>query len=115
MSARAPETVLADWRSHARILEARGHGHDAALLRQCADEIAPAIACLTDWMSEADARLKSGRGVDYFRTRFAEWVSAALPLAELRGRRRWYRAVVVPQRTHASAARLAGFRGDRAS
>lgn len=110
----APETVLADWRSHARILEARGHAHDATILRQCATEIAPAIACLTTWMSEADAMLQSGRGPDYFRHRFTEWASAPLPLAEMRGKRRWYRAVVVPQRKHASAAKLAGLRGERA-
>ena len=107
----APETVLADWRGSAAVLRSRGHAHDAQILDQCADEMQAALGAYIVWISEPDAMLKSGRGVDYFRSRFPDWNAAGM--AELRnGRRRWYRSLVVPQRTHASVARLAGLRGD---
>lgn len=115
MPSATPEQVITDWRGHAQVLRARGHGHDAALLEQCADEITTALGAFLVWVSEADAMLKSGRQIDYFRSRFAEWAAQSVPMAELRGRHRWYRSLIVPQRTHASAARMAGLRGEKAS
>lgn len=112
---RTPEEVIADWRGSAQVLRARSHPHDAQLIEQCAEEITTAIRPLLTWLNEGEAMLRSGRKVDYFRTRFAEWASQPLPMAELRGRRRWYRALVVPQRVHVSAVKLAGLRGERAS
>lgn len=113
--ARTPEQVIADWREHAKVLRMRGHAHDGDMLEKCADEITESMQPLLAWISEPDALLKSGRGVEYFRSRFPEWASQALPLAELRGRQRWYRSIIVPQRAHASIARRAGLRGERAS
>jgi hypothetical protein len=110
--AKSPEQIIADWRGDAQALRARGHSHDADLLDQCADEMAGALGGFLAWLSEPDARLKSGRSIDYFRDHFAEWSS--LGLAEMRGRTRYFRSVIVPQRAHASAARLAGMRGERA-
>ena len=85
---------------------------DAELLETCADEMFTALFDYLEWLSEPDARLKSGRSRDYFRAHFAEW--QALKMAEMRGRTRHFRSVIVPQRAHASAAKLAGFRGERA-
>jgi hypothetical protein len=107
-----PEQVIADWRGHAQVLRARGHTRDADLLEQCAAEIDGSLGGFLKWMAEPDARLKSGRSKDYFRDHFAEW--SVLGLAEMRGRTRYYRNVIVPQRAHASAAKAAGLRGERA-
>lgn len=110
---RTAEQVLADWRGQAAVLRKRGHVHDAELLEQCAEEISNTepVRSALEWLSEGDARLKSGYGVEYFRSRFTAWRSAGL--AELRGRRRFYRGIIVPQREHPSVARAAGFRGER--
>lgn len=108
---RPPEQIITDWRGDAQRLRVRGHSHDADLLEQCADEMQAALGGFLSWMSEPDARLKSGKSIDYFRDHFAEW--SMLGLAETRGRTRYYRSVIVPQRVHASAARLAGQRGEK--
>ena len=108
-----PEQVIADWLGDAQVLRARGHIRDADLLERCASEMDVALGGFLKWISEPDARLKSGRSIDYFRDHFAEW--SVLGLAELRGRTRYYRSVIVPQRVHASAARLAGERGEKVS
>lgn len=110
---KAPEQIIADWRGDAQSLRSRGHGHDADLLEQCADEMQAALGGFLTWMSEPDARLKSGRSQDYFRDHFAEW--QMLGLAKLEGKTRYFRSVIVPQRVHASAARLAGLRGEKAA
>lgn len=109
---RRPEQLLADWQGDAQVLRARGHTHDAEVLERCASEMQAALGPYLTWLSEPEARLKSGRGIAYFRSQFAQWTT--LGLAELRGRQRYYRAAIVPQRAHASAARLAGLRGERA-
>lgn len=109
---KSPEQVITDWRGDAQVLRSRGHGHDADLLEKCADEIGGALGGFLKWLTEGEAMLKSGRSKDYFRSHFAEW--AALGLAELRNNQRFYRSVIVPQRAHASAAKLAGLRGERA-
>jgi hypothetical protein len=107
-----PEQIIADWRGDAQVLRSRGHGHDADLLEKCADEMDAGLGGFLKWLSEGEAMLKSGRSKDYFRNHFAEW--SALGLAELRNNARFFRNVIVPQRAHASAARLAGLRGERA-
>lgn len=110
---KTPEAVLTDWLGDAQVLRGRGHVRDAELLDRCAEEMKHALAPFLAWMSEADAMLRSGRGVEFFRSRFAGWQSQGL--SEQRGRHRWYRAAVVPLRAHPSAARAAGLRGERAS
>lgn len=110
---KTPEQVVADWRGDAAVLRSRGHVRDADLLETCADDIWRALAGFLEWLSEPDARLKSGRSQQYFRDHFTEW--HALGLAELRGRTRYFRSVIVPQRSHISAARLAGLRGERSA
>lgn len=109
---KSPEQVIADWRGDAQALRGRGHPHDADLLEKCADEMGGALGGFLKWLAESEAMLKSGRSKDYFRNHFAEW--SALGLAKTEGRSRFYRNVIVPQRAHASAARMAGLRGERA-
>lgn len=107
-----PEDVLTDWREDAQVLRGRGHTRDAEALERCAEEIAASLAPFITWVSEPDAMLRSGRAVDFFRSRFGSWHSQGL--AEMRGRTRYYRAAVIPLRAHPSVARLAGLRGERA-
>lgn len=97
------------------MLRRRGHSRDAELLESCADEISQAepVRALLTWLSESDCLLKSGYKTEYFRSRFGEW--EAQGLAEKRGRRRYYRDIVCPQRKHASVARLHGLRGESAA
>lgn len=52
-------------------------------------------------LSESDAMVRSGRKVDYFRSRFAAW--EAQGYAEKRPTGRYYRAFVVPQREQRAA------------
>jgi hypothetical protein len=67
-----------------------------------------------DWLtflSEPDAMLRSGHGERWLRSRFAEW--AAQGHAEKRGKVRYYRACLIPQRGNPSAAHEAGRRAGR--
>jgi len=77
-----------------------GSCHPEAVLRLLGS-IAAAAEPYTRWLSEADAMLRSGRRVEYLRSRFARW--EAQGLAEKRGGRRYYRAHVIPQREHRAA------------
>ena len=107
------EQVLADERGQAAVLRANGHAHDAKLIERVCDRVADSLREYLTWLSEPDARLRSGRTVEWLRGRFAEWAGEGM--AELRNGRRYYRAVIVPQRAHASAAYEAGYRGEKAS
>lgn len=103
------EDVLADERENARILAYNGHHHDAELLRRVCDRVAKAAVEYLEWVSEADAKLRSGRSTEFFRSRFGEWERAGH--AAKRGRVRWYRLLVVPRRANTSAAFEAGRKG----
>lgn len=109
--ARTIEEVLASWREDAAVLRRTGHDHDAELLDRVLTDVARATEAFRTWLSEADARLQSGRGRDYFRARRAEWAAAG---HARRGPHGWeYRQCVVPQRVNLALAREAGRRGER--
>jgi hypothetical protein len=110
---RTLDETLATWAEDARVLERNGHRHDAQLIDRVLDSVREAARDYLTWLSESEAMLRSGRKVDFFRARFPEWASEGM--AELRGRQRYYRQVIVPQRAHASAAYLAGLRGERSA
>jgi hypothetical protein len=107
------EQVIADEREQAAILRANGHGGEARIIERVCDRVSESLREYLTWLSEPDARLRSGRTVEWLRGRFAEWASEGM--AEVRGGRRYYRAVIVPMRAHASAAFEAGVRGEKAS
>lgn len=107
------ERVIADEREQAAILRANGHQTDARIIERVCERVAESLREYLTWLSEPDARLRSGRSVEWLRGRFAEWASEGM--AEVRGGRRYYRAVIVPMRAHTSAAFEAGVRGEKAS
>lgn len=109
------ETVLANTREEASALRLHGHQAQAASLDRVADAVAECLAAHLDWLSESEARLRSGKGVAWFRARFPGWADPAVDLAEWRGRTRYYRRVVVPRRANREAARAEAIRDARGS
>lgn len=112
-SKRRIENVFDKWRSNAKVLRETGHEHDAILVEKVLNDISQAdlVRSLLTWISESDAQLKSGFKADYFRSRFAGWEQQGF--AEKRGRVRYYRALIVPQRIHASVVRSAAHHAAR--
>jgi len=109
---RALEVVLADFREEAAGLRRNGHGPQAdSMLRVC-DEVADAARDFLSWISEREAMLRSGRGLDYFRARRQAWADDGF--AELRGRVWHYRRCVVERRKLPSITRAEARRGQSA-
>ena len=104
------EEVLADERGAAQVLRANGHAHDAELIERVCDRVSAAAQDYLRWLSEPDARLRSGRSAAWLRARFPEWASEGH--AELRRGVRYYPQCVIPQRADITAAREAGLRGE---
>lgn len=100
-------TVIADWREKANTLRACKRPDDAALVDEIVNDVARASEDFTHWLSEDDARMRSGRSVPWLRSRFPEWQEAGYARHGRDGRRE-YLACVIPQRAHLSAAREAG-------
>ena len=100
------EEVLADVREDAKVLERAGHVRDAQLLGGLADRVAAAAADYLVWLTESEARLRSGRTIAWLRGRFPEWERQGH--ARLDGRRRLYRTLIVPTRANTAAAYAAG-------
>jgi hypothetical protein len=110
--AEALETVLADWRETATALR-RADSEKAALVDRICDAITAAAEDYLRWLSEADARLRSGWGLQRLRAHFPEWERGGN--ARRNGRKREYRQVVIPQRANTIAARDAGRAAGRLS
>ena len=102
------EQVIADEREAAAILRGKGHPHDATLLEGLLDRVSAAAEDYITWLSEDDARLRSGHTVYWLRARFGGWESQGH--ARWNGRKREYMMLIIPQRTHPSAAREQGRR-----
>lgn len=102
------EQVLADWREDAAVLRRAGHEREAALREQLADQIATTVADYLLWLSEPEARLRSGWSVNRLRRHFPEWLGTGN--ARWQGRARQYRACVVPRRANVASARELGRR-----
>ena len=107
------EQVIADEREQANILRANGHVGEARIIERICGRVSESLREFLTWLSESDARLRSGRSVEWLRGRFAEWASEGM--AEVRRNRRYYRAVIIPLRARASAAFEAGLSGEKAS
>lgn len=108
--------VLADARGEAAVLRRRGHVHEADAIEELCTKVQKAAEDFLTFVAETDARLATGRSVDYLRSHFAEWERQGH--AFKRGRIRYYRLLVLPRRADVQAARAAGRRGealDRAS
>lgn len=112
MSAQEFESAVADEREQANVLRVKGHPHDAQLIEQVVERLARAAEEYLTWLSEDEARLRSGKSADWLRARFAQWEAEGHARARP-GRRREYLMLVVPQRVHPSAAREQGRRAGK--
>ena len=97
------DQVLADERGQAAVLRAKGHPHDAQLIEALCDRVQVAAEDYIRFISETDARLRSGWSVDRLKGKFPQWEREGH--AERRGRDRYYRQLVIPQRVNPSAIR----------
>lgn len=97
------ERALADFREEAQVLRANGHTAQAASIDRVLDAVRKAAPLYLEWLSEREAMMRSGKAADYFRSRFDAWENDGL--AELRGKKRFYRGVVVPRRRLGSLVR----------
>jgi hypothetical protein len=102
------EQVLADFREEAAVLKRAGHPVQAAGIERLCEAVAKATEDYRTWLNESDARLQSGRSVEWLRGQFPGWMAQGL--ARLNGKKREYRALIVPRRANVSAARAAGRR-----
>lgn len=105
------EEVLADWRGQAAVLRANGHPTQAGSVEEVCDSVASCMADYLTILSEEEARSRSGKGTDFLRTRFPAWEAAGM--AFLEGRRRRYRACIIPVRVNLDLARAEARRDAR--
>lgn len=102
------EQVLADAREEAAVLKRAGHPVQAQGIDRLCTAVADAAEDYLTWLTESDARLQSGWSVERLRGQFARWLDQGL--ARMNGKRREYRALIIPRRANVSAAREAGRR-----
>ena len=100
------EDVLADAREEAAVLRRAGHPVQARAIERLCDAVAESTEDYRTWLTKSDARLQSGRSVEWLRAQFPRWLDQGL--ARLNGRKREYRAMIVPRRANLSAAKEAG-------
>ncbi|MBA3854646.1 MAG: hypothetical protein C0503_09530 [Gemmatimonas sp.] len=106
------EVVIGDFREEAAALRRNGHTLQAISLERCLDEVSVAARDFLDWISEGEAMLRSGRGLDYLRARRATWEEDGL--AKKVGRRWWYRRCVIERRKFTSITRAEARQGKSA-
>lgn len=107
------EQVIADARGELPLLRKRKASWDTDAIAEFIDRVAAAGEDFIRFISEDDARLQSGHSVAWLRARHADWMDSGN--AEMRGRRRYYRACIVPRRPDVAAAREAGRRDTHAA
>lgn len=106
------EEVLADVRGEAAVLRANGHKAQADSMEAVCDRVRDCMAPYLDWLSESEARARSGWSIPRLRAAFPEWQTLGLARWQGEGRRaaRQYRRLVVPRRPNLEAARAAAQR-----
>ena len=110
---RPTERVLADFREEAAVLRRNGHVAQAdAIVRVC-DQVAESAIDFLSWITETEARMRSGKGEDYFKARRQRWAEDGL--AEQRGRHWYYRRCIIERQKLPSITRAEARRGARAS
>jgi hypothetical protein len=108
------EQALADERESVQVLRKTGHLREAENLDRVLDRVRAAALDYLDWLTEGEARLRSGKSTDWLRARFPAWMAAGHARYDGQGRgKRLYRQLIVPKRANESAAREAGRRGER--
>ena len=104
--------ALADARGEAAVLRRAGHTEQADYIVELIDKVDALTEDFRTFISEGDARLRSGWSVARLRRHFGQWREEGH--AETRGRVRYYRRLIVPTRPDIAAAREAGRRGQAA-
>jgi len=102
------EDVMAAMRLDALVLRRYGEDQAAEQLEQYATRVEGATEDFRVWVSEPEARLRSGLSVAWLRKYFPEWEKTGL--AKRVRRDRHYRALVIPPRVDIESAREAGRR-----
>jgi hypothetical protein len=100
------ESVLSEYRADAQVLRRYGDTRVADAIDRVCKDVAVAAEDFMRFISEADAMMRSGRGVDFLRARFPAWERDGN--ARYERRQRYYRQVVVEHRLDLEAAREAG-------
>lgn len=100
-------SVLADALEESGVLRRNGHPEQADTIVRLCDAVRESARDYLWWLSESEALLRSGRSLRWLRTHYREWESTGNARRDAKGQRH-YRALVVPQRVHKSAAREAG-------
>ncbi len=95
--ARDLSAVLADGDAKAMMLRQIGQPHVAAIVETLVREVRASADDYLTWIDESAAVLRSGRTVPWLCHRFPIWQRSGH--AECRGRRRYYRRLIVPERT----------------
>jgi hypothetical protein len=100
-------TAIADARSDAQALRRMGNESQAAALEKLLSNIAWSAEPFTNWISEADAMLRSGDSERTLRRRFRVLMECGLARYGIRGRRE-YLTCAIPQRADVATAYEAG-------
>jgi hypothetical protein len=95
---KALEQVLADWLENAQAARRIDQPHDAELIERVIREVQEATEDYRHELSEEAAMNRSGRTREWLRARWREWQLDGH--AWRRGRKRYYRAVIVPRRVN---------------
>jgi hypothetical protein len=106
------EQVLADVRGAAAVLRANGHKAQADSMDAVVDRVRDCMGPYLDWLTEDEARTRSGWSITRLRAAFPEWETLGLSRWHGEGRRaaRQYRRLIVPRRANLEAARAAALR-----
>jgi hypothetical protein len=100
------ESVLSEYRADAQVLRRYGATHIADVIDRILKDVESASEDFMRFISEPDAMMRSGRGIDFLRARFPAWERDGN--ARYERRQRFYRQVVVEHRLDLEAAREAG-------
>ena len=97
------QTVLDQWVADAKVLRRNGEVRLADTLDRCAAEVTAAAEEWLTWLTDAEAELRSGYRVAFFKARREEWRRQGH--ARQVARFKWeYRAAVIPRRANVMRA-----------
>lgn len=101
--------VLADALGDAAVLRRSGHVPQADTIERLVAEVRRAAEDFLTFVAERDAKLASGRSVEWLRCKFREWEPQGH--AKMIDGVRYYRLIILPRRANLVEARQAGRRG----
>lgn len=114
MAAETLEEAIASEREDAAVLRRKGFVADAERIERVLERVARAAEPFTEWLSEREAALRSGRSTDWLRAQFPGLQAQGLArFGQARPTDRQFLRCAIPQRANTSAAREAGARGER--